>query len=251
MSTHLVIPDSHAHPDFHNRRFSWLGQFIADTRPDHVIMIGDWVDMPSLCSYDVGTKGFEGRRYTADIASGIQAQELMFAPIRARKKTMPKFWMLEGNHEHRITRAVNSDAKLEGVLSIDDLQFKEHGWEMVPYDGGTPGVLHLDGIAYAHYHISGVMGRPISGVRPAYALGTKYGQSATQGHIHTMDYYHRANAMSEVQCCVVGCFLDYRAEYAGVANDMWWPGLVLKTDVAGGTYDPHFLRLSSLKRMYA
>jgi hypothetical protein len=206
--------------------------------------------MPSLCTYDYGTKGYEGRRYVQDINAAIEAQELMFKPIRERKKKLPKFWMMVGNHEHRITRAVSSDAKLEGVLSVDDLQYKEYGWEVVPYNGSTPGVLHLDGIAYAHYHVSGVMGRPVSGVRPAYALVTKYGTSATQGHIHTFDFYHRANAMADVYGMVCGCYIEDRHDYAGVANDMWWSGLVLKTDVEGGRYDPHPIRTSSLRRMY-
>lgn len=27
---HLVIPDSHAHPDYNNNRADWLGELIAD-----------------------------------------------------------------------------------------------------------------------------------------------------------------------------------------------------------------------------
>ena len=61
--THLVIPDSHAHPDYSNERYDWLAELILDIKPDVVIDIGDWFDMPSLCSYDRGTKGFEGRRF--------------------------------------------------------------------------------------------------------------------------------------------------------------------------------------------
>src|ERR1043165_9002111 len=149
MTSHLIIADAHAHPDYDNKRFKWLGEFIATIQPDHVIMIGDWADMPSLCTYDYGTKGFEGRRYVKDIEAAIDAQEKMFAPIRARKRKLPKFWMLEGNHEHRIAKAVSADSKLEGVLSYSDLMFKEFGWEVVPYYGSTPGILHLDGVAYA------------------------------------------------------------------------------------------------------
>ena len=62
MSRHLVVPDPHAHPDFSNIRFDWLAQLIIDLKPDHVICLGDFGDLPSLCSYDKGTKGFEGRR---------------------------------------------------------------------------------------------------------------------------------------------------------------------------------------------
>jgi hypothetical protein len=251
MTTHLIIPDAHAHPDFHNKRFSWLGELIADVKPDHVVCIGDWADMPSLCTYDYGTKGYEGRRYTSDIQAALDAQRLLRKPIDARKKRLPKFWMLEGNHEHRISRAVNSDAKLEGVLSIEDLQYREYGWEVVPYTGASPGVLHLDGIAYAHYHVSGIMGRPVSGVRPAYSLIQKFGHSCTQGHSHIYDHYHRANSMSHVNGLVCGVYQDYHADFAGVANDMWWRGVVIKRDVVDGAYDLQQISLDRLRREYA
>ena len=69
MTTHLVIPDQHAHPDNNNDRFEWLGKLIVDLKPDVVINLGDMADMPSLCTYDKGTKGFEGRRYKQDVNS--------------------------------------------------------------------------------------------------------------------------------------------------------------------------------------
>ena len=87
---HLVIPDSHAHPDFNNDRFDWLGHLINDVKPDVVVDIGDMFDMPSLCSYDKGTKGFEGRRYRADIAAGIEAQDRMMSIVKRQKKKLPR-----------------------------------------------------------------------------------------------------------------------------------------------------------------
>ena len=87
---HLVVPDSHAHPDYSNERYDWLAELILDIKPDVVIDIGDWFDMPSLCSYDRGTKGFEGRRYQKDIAAGIEAQDRMLTRLRKQKKKLPR-----------------------------------------------------------------------------------------------------------------------------------------------------------------
>ena len=251
MTSHLIIPDAHAHPDHNNKRFKWLGHLVADMKPDHVIMIGDWADMPSLCSYDKGTKGFEGRRYRKDLESAIDAQEKFFRPIRARKKKLPKFWMLEGNHEHRIERAVSSDAVLDGTIGLSDLQYEEFGWEVIPYDGATPGHLDLDGVTYAHYFVSGIMGRAIGGVNPAYQLVTKYGHSCTQGHTHTFAFYHRGNAINECNGLVCGVYQDYRADFAGVANDMWWKGVVHKENVDKGLYDMRQISMNSMKKSYA
>lgn len=82
---HLVVPDPHAHPDYSNKRFEYLGKLIVDLKPDKVICLGDFADLPSLCSYDKGTAGFEGRRYKDDVASVIDAQEKMLFAIRKAK----------------------------------------------------------------------------------------------------------------------------------------------------------------------
>ena len=224
---HLVIPDPHAHPDFSNKRYELLGKLIVDIKPDKVICLGDFADMPSLCFYDKGTAGFEGRRYKDDVLSTIDAQEKMMMPIRKAKKRKPKMYMLEGNHEHRINRAISTDAtKLDGVISLDDLRYKKFGWEFIPYRGSTPGIKVIDGIAYAHYHTSGVMGRAISGEHPAYSLLNKQYQSCTSGHLHTLDYATRTRADGKrIQGLMAGVFSDYFADFAGEANDLEILGL--------------------------
>jgi len=252
MTKHLVIPDAHAHPDFHNDRFEWLGELVADEKPDVVICIGDWADMPSLCTYDKGSKGYEERRYADDVEASVDAQQRFFKPIRRAKRKLPRFIILEGNHEHRIKRAISTNAvQLEGVISPDDLLYRKFGWEYVEYEGSTPGVIEVDGISYAHYFPSGVMGRPIGGVNPAYQLVVKYGTSCTQGHIHTFAYYHRGNTVNECSGCVVGVYQDYDSDYAGLANDMWWRGVVVKDNVRDGSYDLRQISLDTIRSKYA
>ena len=131
--THLVIPDSHAHPDFNNERYTWLGKLIHDTKPDVVVDIGDWFDMPSLCSYDRGTKSFEGRSYKRDIEAGVDAQDRMFHEVRKHKKKLPRFVRTLGNHENRVNRAVELDRVLEGTISTKDFQSNEYGFEEYPF----------------------------------------------------------------------------------------------------------------------
>src|SRR5687768_6321108 len=90
----LIIPDAHAHPQFDNTRFSWLGQLIADERPDTIVCLGDFADMPSLSGYDKGKKSFEGRRYKKDIDAARDAMSMMLGPtevynegLRLRRKS--------------------------------------------------------------------------------------------------------------------------------------------------------------------
>lgn len=251
--SHLILPCPHVHPDHSNERFKWFANLIIDLQPTHVICLGDFADMPSLCSYDKGTKGFNNRRYQSDIDHVHEALNLIRGPLVARKKKLPKFFMLHGNHDHRIERAINADAvMLDGTISLNDLHYKDYGWEVIPYSGSTPGVLELDGISYAHFFTSGVMGRPIGGEHAAHTLLTKQFKSVTQAHIHTTDYCMRSDATKKhVQALVAGCYIDYYADWAGNANDLWWRGVVFKENVSNGTYDPSWIRLSTIKKEYS
>ena len=247
--TIVVIPDSHAHPDYNNLRYDWIAKFVLDIRPDYVVDIGDWFDMPSLCSYDKGTKSFEGRRYKKDIAAGLDAQERYQTIIKAPKKKLPKHFRTLGNHENRISRAVNLDPVLDGTIGISDLQSKEYGWEEYPFL--TP--LHLEGITFQHYFTSGVMGRPIGGENHAKSLITKQFRSCVQGHSHTMDYARRTDASGrKLHGLVVGVYQDYDSDYAGhVTNKMWDRGVAVLRNVEDGHYDLEWISMDRIKQAYA
>lgn len=253
---HLVIPDPHAHPDYNNNRFSLLGRYILDLQPDVVVCLGDLADMPSLCSYEKGTGKFEGRRYAKDVAANIDANEKLWAPLieynenRARNKRKqynPRKVLLYGNHEERILRAVNQDPVLEGTIGLEDLKNELYWDEVYPFREAV----EIDGIYYCHYFTSGVLGRPISSEHTAYQMLMKQHASCTAGHIHTVDYCTRTAADGKrIQSLVAGCFLDYHADYAGPANNMWWRGVIVKREVSDGQYDLEFVSLDALTRMY-
>lgn len=252
LTSHLVIPDIHCHYQHHNQRAHWLARLIQDVKPDVVINIGDQFDMPSLSSYDKGQRGFVGRTYRADINSGLDFSERLFSELRKTKKKLPRFVYFEGNHEHRIERALDLSPELVGTISFNDLDLSRNYDIIVRYTGKTtPGTLNLDGITYGHYLISGVMGRPISGEHPAYSLVSKQFQSCTVGHSHLRDFCSRTNADGRnVNGLVAGCFLDYEVEWAGEAQRLWWKGVVLCHDVDNGQYEPEFISLKRLKETY-
>ena len=81
----LIIGDPHAHPDYDNDRFFHLGNFIIRNQPDYIVCLGDFADMPSLSSYDRGTRGFEGRRYRNDVIAALDAQDILFHPLKVRQ----------------------------------------------------------------------------------------------------------------------------------------------------------------------
>jgi hypothetical protein len=242
---HLVIPDSHAHPDHSNERYSYLSRLIAELNPDTVIDIGDWFDMASLCSYDRGTRGFHGRRYQADIAAGVEAQDRLLSPLRKRKKRLPRFVRCLGNHEHRIIRAIDREPELlEGTIGLSDLQSKEYRWEEVPFL--QP--INIDGVNYAHYFVSGVMGRPVSSAR---ALLNHQNATCIQGHAHTFDYATKANIQGDrFHGIFCGVFQDYTPEFASATDYMWRPGVLILHNVEDGDFDMEWVSMKRLKELY-
>jgi hypothetical protein len=249
VTTHLVIPDGHAHPDHNNDRFEWIGKLIADLRPEVVVNVGDMADMPSLSSYDKGSKGFEGRRYKKDVESMLDAQDRLFTPTKKIKYKKARYVYTIGNHEERINRAVNAEAILDGTIGMSDLQLEDYGWETYPFMD----IVVVDDIAYSHYFASGVMGRPIGGENPAKSLLNKQHMSVTAGHTHTLDLATTINAAGKrIIGLVCGAYVDYTSGWNNVQSEaLWWSGVVIKRNVEGGSYDPQFISIESLRKEYA
>lgn len=207
--------------------------------------------MPSLSSYDRGKKSFQGRTYRADIDAGLDFQERLWHRVIRRKKRMPRSVFCIGNHEERISRAINIQPELDGTISYSDLCLTHFYTDVVHYEGNTPGVIEIDGVSYAHYFVSGVAGRAVGGEHPADALITKKLSSSTQGHSHLVDWSsRRAVDGRRLMGCFVGSYLDYVPDWAGVMASLWWNGVVIKHGVDNGSYDPEFISISRLREAY-
>ena len=125
MTTHLVIPEGQVNPGQDLEFLYRIGQYMVEKKPDKVICLGDFADMPSLSSYDIGKKSFEGRRYNDDVAASVSAMEVLLEPLREfntnairnkKRRYFPEMHLFLGNHEDRINRAVNDDPKLDGTI---------------------------------------------------------------------------------------------------------------------------------------
>lgn len=247
----LVVPDCHAHPEYNNNRADYLAQLIIDEQPDIVVNLGDAADVPSLSSYDKGKREFQGRSYRRDIEAHLDFQERMWGPVKARKKKLPHRVVLEGNHEHRIERALDLSPELVGTIGFNDYDFDNYYNEVVRYEGGTPGIIELEGILFAHYFISGVSGRPVSGENPANMLLDKVGTSAVCGHIHTFDFTSKANIQGKVRnTLIAGCYQDYVNGWAGSIGQLWRPGVAILHNVDDGDYDLQWVSLKALQNEY-
>lgn len=247
----MVIPDGHANPSYNNDRFDLLANLIIDERPDIVVNIGDGADMESLASYDKGKRSFAGKSYAKDIDSYLDAQYRTWEPVKARKKKLPDRYYFVGNHEQRIDRALDLSPELVGTIGYNDLQLEEFYDEIVGYNGQTPGTKVIEGIAFAHYFITGVMGRPVSGEHPAYSLITKNLKSSVQGHTHIFDHCIRTNGDGQkIHGLVCGVYQDYDAPWAGLVNNLWWRGIVMLDNAEDGQFDLRCISLKNLEKVY-
>lgn len=246
--THMVIPDVQAKPGVPDDHLEWIANYALDKRPDVIIQIGDWADMPSLSSYDKGKRSYEGRRYVDDIDAARASVERFERVIEDYNRAnpndtyRPKKVITGGNHEQRIVRATDLDAGLYGKLSLDDLGFEEYGWIYVPFLE----IHEEDGVEYAHYFTSGSMGRPVSS---AAALLRERQMSATMGHVqHTDMAIHKKTQRTALFCGI--CYLHDEG-YLSPQDNGTRRQIIMKHEVENGRYDPMFVSLNFLRKRYS
>jgi hypothetical protein len=249
----LVIPDTQVKPDSNTDHLKWAGMYAAEKQPDVIVHLGDHWDMESLCVYDVGKKSFEGRQYSKDIAAGIDAMCVFEQPIHAyqniQRKAKTKMWkprkiFLLGNHEHRINKAIDSDRKLEGLISTDDFQLKEMGWEVHDFLE----VCIVEGIAFSHYFTSGVMGRPVSSAR---LMLTKKMMSTVMGHVQDRDiaFAKRADG-TRITGIFGGIFYQEDQSYLTPQTNDSWKGIWVLNEVNNGSFDEMPISIDYLRKRY-
>lgn len=240
---HLVVGDAHAAPGQNLERFSLLGRMVRDLRPDVVVVIGDWADMPALSHYDKGKKSFEGRRYTEDIKASNEALRLFHEGLG---EETPRLVYCEGNHEHRIERAANDSPGLD-MMGLHDLDFERRGWEI--YRFKTPAT--IDGVNYCHYFTSQNTDRAISGVTAGRSLVNKKHMTCVVGHSHLLNHFTTTAGDRRLHGLVVGWFCDVFKDYAGQSNTGWWAGICVLRDVKDGDFDLELWSMARIKKTWS
>ena len=253
MTKHFVIPDCQVRPGDNLEYLNKIGKYIVEKKPDVVICLGDFADMPSLSSYDVGKRQFEGRRYQTDVAAAREEMLNLTGPLhrynlqqlRNKKKLyQPRMVMTLGNHENRINRAVDNDPKLEGVLSVEDLGYRQFGWEVYDFLD----VVVIDDIAYSHYFPTGVAGRPAT---TANAQLSKKHMSCVAGHQQGLQIAtaHRADGRRLTSIIAGSCY-EHNEDYLGPQGNKHWRGALMFHEVDQGQFDLMPVSLDYLNKKF-
>lgn len=249
---HFILPDVQAKEGVDLTHLKHIGQYIMDKRPEVIVCIGDFADMPSLSSYDKGKKSFEGRRYKTDIDAAKKAMNLLLKPMREfnkkaregqRKQYRPRMVLTLGNHEERIMRTVELQPEYEGMISYEDLPYDD--WEVIDYL--VPVI--IDGICYTHYLANPMTGKPYGG--NALNQLAKVGRSFVVGHKQTLDVATRFVLDGNQQWGIIaGACYSHQETYKGPQGNDHWRGCILLNGVKDGTFSPMFIDLDYLRDRY-
>ncbi len=239
-----VIPDVQAMPGVPMDHLSACGKYLAEKRPDVIVCIGDFGDFPSLSQFGRGKMEFEGRRFKKDLAAFHQGMELLMTPLAKARGYKPYLEFTDGNHESHIERAVNEDARLEGMMSLDDLKLKDYGWR----EHAFLQPISIGGVAFCHYFPSGVMGRPIT---TAPELLRKLHMSAVAGHQQGREiaFGRRADG-GHMTAIICGSFYQHSYSYLSPFTNAHWRGMFMMHEVRDGAFDEMFVSINFLKRKF-
>lgn len=178
----LFVPDTHA--PFHDKRaFDLMLRVVRDFKPDEIVILGDFFDCYSVSFFDKEPqKTFKLLKDEIDLA-----RQPLNALVSASK--CRRFVFLAGNHEHRITRYINTySGLLSNHLSERAVLDIPKSWIYLPY--GQDG----------HYKMGNWVATHGSATTKhvASTMLNKYGTNVIFGHVHRIQHHITSNFHGEV-----------------------------------------------------
>lgn len=245
----MVIPDPQIRPEVSYAQILWAAHYAVEKRPDIIVWLGDIADFPSLSSYDKGKRSAENRRYKSDVEAVNTATKAFMKIINRAKGYNPRIVALEGNHEHRVVRAAEDQAVWEGAISLDDLNFKDLGWEV--YDFLE--VVEIEGILFSHFFPRSANGRITqskNGAPSAAAQVKREMRSCIAGHAQTLDQAIYNTSTDTYRAIIAGSFYLHNESYIPTSGQNHWRGVLLLHQVRNGNFDLMEVSLEYLWRRF-
>lgn len=250
----LPIGDCHVSADDDLDRFLYLGQYIIEKKPDYIVFMGDFLTFQCLSGWDRDKRmKMEGKRYKKEIDTGNKALDIIFYPLnelqdRQRKNKekiyRPEIIYLNGNHENRLDRYLESDPTFEGLVSVDqDLKLRERGIKFIPYRE----YYYINDIAFTHIPFN--KAKEISGVNITKKVSQVMFGSVVFAHTHCKaeENFKRHGQDDLQQVLVVGCFFEDEEDYIHGRIIEYWKGLVLLDSFKPGRFDMETTTLEKMR----
>jgi hypothetical protein len=243
----LAIGDAHDTPGLSKDRFRWIGRHAAETRPDWIVSIGDFLTLDSLNSH-IPNENLQGRAkpaYLADIASGKEALTCLENEIAKPAGYRPKKHITFGNHERRVYLFEDSAPEVSGMMQHElESIFDGFGWGRTPYGA----YFFLGGVGFTHAAINR-LNKTYGGKNAEITIANDAVFDHVVGHSH-VKREHRAAKLGPSQHVTVvnlGCALPWghveSYMYHGALTGWWWG--VRELVIAGG----HITDISDVSMM--
>jgi predicted phosphodiesterase len=250
----VVIGDCHVTSDQNLRRFDWLNKYLLENTPDVLIIIGDFLTLNSLSAWDRDKRLLmEGRRLEREFDFGNAAldrlEKNLSIHVRTGYSNYPRLIFIEGNHEERLGRYIESHPELEGKsfsvrhrLALDD-----RGWEWIPYRS----YVEINGIFFTHIPFGKsreISGKDICSKAELVTIG-----STVFGHTHELhtSCVHKHGMKHLQQILNVGCYFEQDEEYVEGKMTNYWKGIVELTNYDYGRFDIKTISMGHLQRGYS
>lgn len=246
------IGDGHVHPGIpDNRRFELIGHHIAATNPEHVVQIGDFADMNSMCHH-VRNDTFKARQkptFRQDMASFLNAIERLEAPIRAAG-VKPRKHMTFGNHDEWLWTYEDQHPECDGALTSQYQElFTRRGWTTSRYGSWY----FLGGVGFTHAPLN-IMGKPFGGLNAEGTLANWAMFDVVMGHTHRRADITRPKlgVMQDVRIVNLGSAMPegYVGDYAKHTPNAYFYGICDLVIQDGHIVSTHFIPMKELEARY-
>lgn len=251
----LVIPDAQVKEGTPTNHLLAAGNYIVKHRPDVVVVIGDWWDMPSLNFYGKKME-LEGLRIKKDIEVGSKAMDLFLSPLKKlqakqkknkKKPYKPRLVFTVGNHEPhvRVPRIYKDHPELEGMIDVPRIE--DWGFEVVPFLE----IIEIQGIRFSHYFVNTHSAKKMPLGGQIDTMLKNAGFSFVQGHTQglKMGKHYLAGGVCRLGI-VAGSFYQHHEEYMGPQGNEHWRGIIMLNEAKDGSADICEISLNYLLRKY-
>lgn len=247
----VLIPDTQVKPGVPLDHIVAAGNYINKHRPDVVVVIGDWWDMPSLNRFGSNLE-LDGTRIKEDLDAGKEAMELFLSHALVDEDYEPRLVFTVGNHDPqvRIPRAVSEIPNLEGLLVDDTTEWLEdRGFEVYDFLD----IVEIGGLRFSHYFVNPHSAKksPLGGQIDT--MLKNCGFSFVQGHTQglKMGKHYLGDGSVRLGLLAGSFYMHDEAYMGGQGNTAHWRGIIQLNDVKNGGGDICELSLDYLLRKYS
>ncbi len=246
----VFIGDTHVKPGMDLEHFTWMGRYVAESRPDNVVQIGDFSDFESCEMHSAPGSASQRARpsFHDDVEATVDALDLYHREIGLGE--IPHD-ITYGNHEYRVERYEEMAPTLAGTMAVlRDQAFARYRWKTTPYRHW----LFMEGVGMTHTPIS-IMGKPIGGRYPENTIGNQSTHSCVSGHTHRWNHVTvpKIGINNAITVTNVGSAMPhgYTPKYCEGATTGYSYGIVDAMLRGGKTESANFISMLDLERRFS